>query len=295
MIDTNSMIDAVGDAPLSSGPAPKMSSSGQDGPMDRRTSTNADDGSGPPNGAGGSIADRLLDRALDGVVDALLWALPRWAIFVTVTTGLAVALVSTWGAGEVYDAVAEKDGLSLLDRPVLDLVLTLRTTTLDRLMSAFTALGGPVGMPVLATLAAAALALRRRDWTPVVLVTVAAAGSLLMTVVGKPLVGRVRPPLTDAVPPYETSGSFPSGHTLNATVIAGTLVYLLLLRVHGRRTGAAVTAAGALFALAMGLSRVYLGHHWLTDVVAAWLLGLGWLAVVLTGHRLWVHRRRRPG
>lgn len=47
------------------------------------------------------------------------------------------------------------------------------------------------------------------------------------------------------------------------------------------------------FALAMGLSRVYLGHHWLTDVLVAWALGLGWLTVVITAHRLLLTLRRR--
>ncbi|HEX3005964.1 MAG TPA: phosphatase PAP2 family protein, partial [Angustibacter sp.] len=46
------------------------------------------------------------------------------------------------------------------------------------------------------------------------------------------------------------------------------------------------------FGITMGLTRVYLGHHWLTDVVVAWVLAVGWLSVVIAAHRLFLTTRR---
>lgn len=237
-------------------------------------------------------AERGAQSGVVKLVAALEWALPRWGILAVVLGGLALSLALTAGAGEVYDAVTEDDGIAAIDRPVLDWVLTWRTADVGRWATGFTDIGGPVLMPVVATAATLALAWVARSWVPVVTMLIAAGGSLVMTLVSKPLIGRLRPPRVDAVPPFESSGSFPSGHTLNATVIAGLLVYLILLKAHRRVAIWAVTLLGVSFIAAMGLSRVVLGHHWLSDVVAAWLLGLGWLAAVITGHELWRYRRR---
>ena len=71
-------------------------------------------------------------------------------------------------------------------------------------------------------------------------------------------------------------------------VIAGIVAYLLVLRQHRKRTRALTVILAVLFAVTMGLSRVFLGHHWLTDVLVAWTLGIAWLAVVITAHRLFL-------
>jgi membrane-associated phospholipid phosphatase len=147
-------------------------------------------------------------------------------------------------------------------------------------------------MPVLATTVLALLAWRARSWEPLLLGAATGAGSLAMTVVGKAAVGRTRPPLADAVPPFETSFSFPSGHSLNALALSGIVVYVLVRRQASARARVLTVVLGALFALTMGLTRVYLGHHWLTDVVVAWLLALAWLVVVVTAHRLYLTTRR---
>ena len=77
-------------------------------------------------------------------------------------------------------------------------------------------------------------------------------------------------------------------HRWVALVIAGIVAYLLVLRQHRKRTRALTVILAVLFAVTMGLSRVFLGHHWLTDVLVAWTLGIAWLAVVITAHRLFL-------
>jgi undecaprenyl-diphosphatase len=236
-----------------------------------------------------------LDRRLRRSASAVRQRWPGWLPALVPVTGLAAALLLVWLAEEVYDAVSEQDGVAGLDRPALDLALRLRTSTAAHLVTWFTDLGGVAGMSVIAVLASVALCRWYRSWHPAGLVALAAAGSLLMTTVGKAVIGRVRPPLVDAVPPLETSPSFPSGHTLNATVVIGVLAYLTCRRLVRRRARTAVVTAAAAFVIAMGLSRVYLGHHWLTDVLVAWVLGLGWLVVVVTSYRIrviWQHRPR---
>jgi len=220
------------------------------------------------------------------------WTAAHLVLLATALVGAAVAVGLTAGAAEVYEAVTESDGVAGLDQPVLDRAIALRTPGLDIWVGRFTDLGGPVGLPILAAALTVLLAVLWRSRTPVLLMAIAAAGSLAMTATGKAVVGRVRPPHAEAVPPFESSPSFPSGHTLNATVLTAVVVYLVLRRLSSSRARVVVVVAGALFAGAMGLSRVFLGHHWLTDVMAGWLLGLGWAAVVITAHRLFLAVRR---
>jgi membrane-associated phospholipid phosphatase len=234
----------------------------------------------------------VLGRLVTPLERLVGWGRANLALVVTVVVGGAVVLLVDLLAAEVYDAVTEREGLATLDRPVLDAAVAARTPTRDALVNAFTDLGGIVGMSVIALVLTLALALARRSWTPVVLMSVAATGSVLLTVAGKDLVGRARPPAALAVPPLETSPSFPSGHTLNATVLIGMLAYLAILGTARAWLRWATVVAAVVFVLAMGLSRVYLGHHWLTDVVAGWLLGVGWLATVVTGHRVRVTLQR---
>ena len=228
---------------------------------------------------------RLLVRCVRPIAR---WIGPHGALLLLIAIGGSVAAALTAASAEVYESVVESDGVAALDRPALDLAVSLRQDWLNALITGYTNIGGPVGMPILAVSIMVLLAVRRRSWAPVILLPAAAFGSLLMTVAGKDAIGRLRPPLELAVPPYESSPSFPSGHSLNALVIAGVVAYLLVVRQRRKRTRALTVVLATLFAVSMGISRVYLGHHWLTDVLVAWTLGTAWLAVVITAHRLFL-------
>lgn len=224
------------------------------------------------------------------------WSLANLALVVTALVGGGVVLGATKLAAEVYEEVVDSEGLAALDQPVLDAAVASRTPVSEQLVTHFTDLGGTVGMPVIAVVVVVVLALRRRSWLPVVLMGIAAAGSVLITVLGKDLAGRARPPVGLAVPPLETSPSFPSGHTLNATVVLGISAYLVMLGRKHPRSRLLVASVVVVFVVGMGLSRVWLGHHWLTDVIAGWLVGLAWLGAVVTAHRVKVtlDRAQRP-
>ncbi|MFV0460147.1 MAG: phosphatase PAP2 family protein [Actinomycetales bacterium] len=266
-------------------------------PGEDRPAIPAPASTGPSHGvAGGSARPasrgpvativRVLDRVTGRAHDAILVGI--------LVIGLAVVTGMAFLSGEVYESVKQGNGLALIDGPALHLSVATRNPFSDTLVTAFTDLAGVVGMSIIATIATALLVWRQRSWTPAVLMVFAVAGSLTLTVAGKDLVGRARPPLADAVPPYESSPSFPSGHTLNSTVIAGVLAYLVARASNELAVRVSAILIAIAWAGSVGLSRVWLGHHWLTDVAAGWTLGAMWVAVVITAHQAWLRVRSRP-
>jgi membrane-associated phospholipid phosphatase len=91
------------------------------------------------------------------------------------------------------------------------------------------------------------------------------------------LQGRVRPPVSDWA---GTAGgpSFPSGHTTVASLFAASCAWVIATRVHQGWPRIALWTGAVLYAAAVGLSRIWLGVHWPTDVIGGWLYALKWLA-----------------
>jgi undecaprenyl-diphosphatase len=105
------------------------------------------------------------------------------------------------------------------------------------------------------------------------------AGFQLVDVI-KSYYGRPRPHFFDPIA-LEITPSFPSGHAADSAMLYGMLVYVLLRST--RKLGLAVILPMLLLVGLIGFSRLYLGAHWLSDVVAGWMLGFGWVALGMAG------------
>ncbi len=144
------------------------------------------------------------------------------------------------------------------------------------LVKAVTWLGSSGVLWTVTGAAAVVLALRRR-WRLAAYLLVTGAGALVLDPVLKDLVGRLRPVVAHPVA-YGGGNSFPSGHALGSIVCYGALFLVFLPAVRGvwRRVFTAVIVT---LIVAIGLSRLLLGVHYVSDVLGGWALGIAWLGI----------------
>src|SRR5215467_3559972 len=125
--------------------------------------------------------------------------------------------------------------------------------------------------------AAAVVLALRRQWRLALYLLVTGAGALILDPVLKALVGRLRPVVAHPIA-HGTGNSFPSGHALGSIVCYGAVLLVFLPAARGRWRTTFIAVTIALTAL-IGISRILLGVHYLSDVVGAWAVGIAWLGL----------------
>lgn len=141
-------------------------------------------------------------------------------------------------------------------------------------------------MAALTVATGVALWLGGRRTSAATLVLTVALGSLIGAAL-KLLFGRIRPALEVARIALPESYSFPSGHALTSLLFFGTVAFLIVLHVKSLRWSVAGASLCALAAFTIAISRVYLGVHYLGDMVGSWLLGFGLLMVMVLTSARW--------
>jgi undecaprenyl-diphosphatase len=207
----------------------------------------------------------------------------RWALL-----GLFTGVLLPFGiVGAIAEDVWEREGFAW-DAPILWALHRHTTPLLDAIMLRATDQGGPAPMAALAALILAGLLISRRLGDATFL-ALAVGGAAALNFLAKAVFQRQRPVLWPALV-RETDYGFPSGHAMGSCAV---IVALIILAWPSRWRWVAL-ALGLPFVLLVGLSRVYLGVHYPSDIVAGWCAALFWVSGLHALRVLPLSRRYLP-
>lgn len=205
--------------------------------------------------------------------------------------GLAAVALLIGGFGLIAEAMGEGD-TAAFDDAVLGLFRApgnpsdpIGPAWLEEAMRDLTALGSFSVLSILVVVIVLYLMLRGRVRTGLFLAGSVIGGALVSSGL-KALFDRPRPALTDATRVF--TASFPSGHATTSAVVYLTLGALLAGAGAARRLRVFYLVTAALLTIAIGTTRLYLGVHYPTDVLAGWAIGTAWALLCALAYRLWL-------
>jgi undecaprenyl-diphosphatase len=200
-----------------------------------------------------------------------------------VLVAMLALVVGSWVFIELADEVMERE-THALDKRIMqalrtpsDLSNPIGPPGLEEAMRDFTALGG-TAVIILVTLTATGFVLMRRQFHALIFMVAAVGGGGILCGLFKGWFDRPRPEIVPHLMTV-TSASFPSGHSLLSAVVYLSLAALLARLMESRRLKLYFISVALLITFLVGLSRVYLGVHYPTDVLAGWTVGLLWAII----------------
>ncbi len=221
-----------------------------------------------------AITSILLARAGPARANRAWRLAPRRRTF-GLTAGLAALLGSAIAFALVTDEVRDRE-TTAIDTAMTSWLHGLASPTLDLAMNTLSALGSAPVVALLVVVTVAVL-MRQRRRREVAFLAAAIGGSVVLNEMLKIVVHRARPVLPWG--PITSDYSFPSGHSMSSLVFYLAVAVVVGLTC-GRRVGAVAGVGAVLLAAAIGVSRVYLGYHYASDVIAGYLAGAAWLLFI---------------
>lgn len=226
------------------------------------------------------------------LIKQTLQSLPKWLrehllpLLLTIRVGgFLVAALAMWGFATLAEEVLEKESFAL-DSQILLTLQQLHSPFLDQVMLGLTFLGDPTVLGI-ASIASAAILLLDKQRSEATVFLIATGGAVVLNLWLKDLFARDRPELWEQIIDVQLY-SFPSGHAMISFVVYSMLAYLL--RRHFPRWQSMIILGTLLLIVGIGLSRLYLGVHWPTDILAGYAAGLIWLVACIISLEVWKAR-----
>jgi undecaprenyl-diphosphatase len=193
--------------------------------------------------------------------------------------GLMLSAGSLWLLATLTKNTIASPSLTRFDTNLID-GLYLQSNPTARAVLQAIAFAGNEGVIALGALVAL-LFVRRRQWYYLAVWAIALLGGHLLNDLLKEIVARPRPVFENMLVTEDTY-SFPSGHAMTSIIVSGMLAYFLVIGQHSRRYRALVLLIAVLVVLIIGSSRLFLGLHYFSDVLAGFVAGGIWLATCIT-------------
>lgn len=195
----------------------------------------------------------------------------HWQSLLLICIGVGLPLVLF---EQLTIAIWQHQGGFLWDEPILLAIHGSTTETLDRLAPMLTKLGGFKGVTLMTTLLSLWLLWQQR-WRSLIYLLTTTIGSGLINRIAKGLLHRVRPSLWESLSP-ESDFAFPSGHATASMTFVAALVIL----TWGTRWSWLVFLGGSSFVVAIAWTRLYLGVHFPSDILAGWFVSIAWAIAI---------------
>jgi membrane protein DedA with SNARE-associated domain/membrane-associated phospholipid phosphatase len=219
---------------------------------------------------------------------------PQGYLGLHLTIGLVCIIGASWLFGGIAEDVVSGEPLTVIDVNVAQWFHARTTPGMQTAMGLVTALASPIPVTGVALVTALLLGWKR-CWYRLLALVLALSGGMVLAFLLKLFFHRNRPDFTDSFTVF-SGYSFPSGHTMAATLLCGVLAVFAVITLESWRWRVRAVLSACVMIVLVGFSRVYLGAHFLSDVLGAAAAGLAWLAFCLTAvDTLRRYREHRDG